>query len=715
MNTDQVQDIVEINRFECNYILETAQCDPVDLQIKLDGIVKNLLPATWESMAGTIAVDPAIYFIKDLEVNLDIDLKMNEQETAGIWCAAMTGAITDSIHRGEDVIRFSGRRGYISGLVLDLLANRAWDRWYHYDLHDLQSHTKRSAIMTVMRDNRDIIESVLLLVSGEPGKFDELSEVLTDADLKEIYETLLPHEDGSSVRFSDIVRAVLDVVTLKRYTEPDYRTVLSVYLSMLRRTHNDASGITSSGYPFLRSGLLRESIIHILKLHKLMHTPAYCNIYDSLCAGNMDPAVELAHGTPYAGSVSFWSGIVRLEGPAVINEVTELIEAAAAKTDQPTVIHSSAGGLFLLFEHIRRLDPAALVRSAGLPSLSGYGGLHWLIASIAVKLTRCSPDENVYDDGIGIFAGMEDNSAIHTGGYAALVPSGSAAAFKAALLGMFYKTGLLKGDYLWLHKVPEKGMILVQDIGTGLICWGEYYNSHIGHTGHADHNGHKENEAIDRVNSFIEVYEAETTHLPGCLIFGKEFVADIDTAELDRREVRFIILETDFMYTYPKEGYTNYRIHESDAAGDVREIVIEGNGAYMKYHTNLSIPVSRYLGILEKKQPVDQYMEFFNSTSANAFDSSIDSAIDFDLAVSLASGAVLKIFVSELHGFEHSSTRYILDNFLGGDCVIEVDEKTIKVSISGIPLAVVLTMAGVCSGRFQVPWIYDRDIEVTLK
>ena len=706
MNTDQVQDIVEIDRFECNYILETAQCDPVDLQTKLDGIAKNLLPATWKSMAGTTAVDPGIYFIKDIEIDINIDidrdigLKINEQETAGLWCSAITGAITDRILHGEDVIRFSGRREYIYGLVLDLLANRAWDRWYYYNLQYLKSHTKRSAIMSVLRDNRDIIEPVLLSVSDETGRFDELCKILTDADLRDIYETLLPYEDSVAVRFSDVVKAVLDAVTLRWYTEPDYGTVLSVYLSMLRRMHGSAFEKPSWETSFIRSGLLRESIIHILKLHQLMHSPAYHDIYESLCSGNMNQAAELAEGTPYAGSVSFWSGVVRSEGNSVINIIIE----AVTVDDQPRVIRSGSGGLFLLAEHIQLLDPAALVRSAGLPPLRGYGGLHWLIASIAVKLTGRSPKENVYDDGVGIFAGMQDSSAIHTSGCAGLVTSGSAAAFKAALLGMFHKIGLLKGDYLWLQKDPGKGMILVQDLETGLICWGEYYNGHTDHT---------LEEVIDRVNRFIEVYEAETTQPPGCLIFGKEFVADIDTAELDRRNVRFIVLETDFMYTYPEEGYTNYRIQESDTVGNVREIVIEGNGAYMKYQTNHSIPVSRYLGILKKKQSVDQYMEFFNSTSDSGFDS--DSAIDFDLAVSLASGAVLKMFVSELRGFEHSSPGYILENFLAGDSVIEVDENTIKVSISGIPLAVVLTMAGVCTGLFRVPWIYDMDIEVTLK
>jgi hypothetical protein len=281
-----------------------------------------------------------------------------------------------------------------------------------------------------------------------------------------------------------------------------------------------------------------------------------------------------------------------------------------------------------------------------------------------------------------------------------LVTADSAAAFKAALLGMLHRNGLLKGDYLWLQKDPEKGMILVQDIETGLICWGEYYNSE------------KEEEATDRVNMFIEVYETATMQSPGCLIFGKEFSADIDTAQLDKRMVSFIVLETDFLYTYPEEGYLNYRIQESDTAGNVREIVIEGNGAYIKYRTNVKTPVSRYLGILKKKKPVNRHIEFFKSTSATGFD--IDSAIDFDLAVSLASGAVMKMFVSELRGFEHSSPGYILENFLSGDSVINVEENTIRVSISGIPLTVVLSMAGMCTGRFRVPWIYDRDIEVTL-
>ena len=700
MNTDHVQDCVEINRFECNYILETTQCDPVDIQMKLDGIAKNFLQATWENVAGTDEVNPAIYFIKDFEVDFDIDLKMNEQEMAGSWCGAIKGKITDRILHGENVIRFSSRSEYILRFVLDLLADRAWDRWYYYKLQDLKGHTKRSAIMSVFRDNRDIIESVLLSVSEGKDRFDELGEVLNDTDFKEIYETLLPYEEGGSVRTSDVVRAIIDAMAFRQYPAPDYRLFLSIYLSMVHRTQGDAFEKPSQEMYFIRSGLLRESITHILKLHHLMHSPTYRDICELLCAGNPDQAVELAQGTPYAGSVLFWSRVVRSEGPAVINEITK---AAALKADHPRVIYSSVGGLFLLAEHIHRLDPVALVRSAGLPSMSGYEGLHWLIASILVKLTGRSPDENVYDDGIGIFAGMQDNSAINTGRYAESVPSVSAEAFKAALLGVFHKSGLLKGDYLWLQKDPEKCIMLVQDIETDLVCWGDYYN-----------NKRKEGN-VDRVNKFIEVYEAETAQLPRCLIFSKDFVTDIDTSELDRRGLRFIVLETDFMYNYPEDGYTNYCIHENDAGGNVREIDIQGNGGYMKYLTNLSIPVSRYLGILKKKKSADRDMEFFNHTSACDFDIDSGTVLDFDLAVSLASGAVMKMFVSDLRGFEHSSTGYVLKNFLSGNCEIVVDENIIRISISGIPLSVVLTMSGVCTGRFRMPWSHDRDIEVVLK
>jgi len=203
------------------------------------------------------------------------------------------------------------------------------------------------------------------------------------------------------------------------------------------------------------------------------------------------------------------------------------------------------------------------------------------------------------------------------------------------------------------------------------------------------------------INRFVEIYKTECGKLPGCLIFGKELTPEIDISEFEMKNLKFIALETDFTYSYPDEGYVNYRILESGTAGTIHDVVIEGGENRIKYRTNLGIPVTQYINVLKKRQLIDNYMEFFKPKS------------DFEIAVSIAAGAVMEMFTRDLKGFENSSPGYILKNFLGGDSIIELNKNTIKVSIRGILLAVV--MAGVCTGNFRVPWIYEKDIEVIVE
>jgi len=425
---DQVHNSVEIERFECNYTLNSGHHNPTEIQTKLDGIARNILPSKWDGLSNIDVSDPSIYFIKSIEVKTDINTDMDEDEIAHIWCSSIASTIADNLQHNENIVQFPNRQEYIQGFILDLLDDTAWDRWYYNILNDLKNQTKRSIIMTLFGENRDIIEPILLSMTDKyPGTvfkcFDKLDDILYEEDFKEIYEILLLGDDMGDNRIPEFMTGILDGIYFGN-SELGYRLFLSVYLYLIKKTYLDSP----ENAPFVKSKMFRDYIIQTLTLYQTSSTHAESMLGEAL---------------------------------------------------QPTIVHSDHGGLFILAKYIHQFDPVMLVQKSGFLPLSGYNGLNWLIASIAVKLYGMSLDEKVYDEGFGIFSGLERCSPILIDEYASMVSSDSVDALKASLVGMFHKTGLLKGDYLWIQKDPVTATIMVQDIETNFVCWG-YLNKEVG-------------------------------------------------------------------------------------------------------------------------------------------------------------------------------------------------------------------------------------------
>lgn len=89
-----------------------------------------------------------------------------------------------------------------------------------------------------------------------------------------------------------------------------------------------------------------------------------------------------------------------------------------------------------------------------------------------------------------------------------------------------------------------------------------------------------------------------------------------------------------------------------------------------------------------------------------------DRALDLRLATALVAREGLRHLARRLLGFERSSLRYIVDRFLTPGGIVADDGHSILVELPAPPLQVVLTMAGLDTIAYRVPWL-DRDVVVT--
>jgi hypothetical protein len=87
---------------------------------------------------------------------------------------------------------------------------------------------------------------------------------------------------------------------------------------------------------------------------------------------------------------------------------------------------------------------------------------------------------------------------------------------------------------------------------------------------------------------------------------------------------------------------------------------------------------------------------------------------DIDRAARLLAHATMRGFARRLPGFEAASLGFLMANFLSGQGYVEFERDSVVVSISHIPLEIVLRMAGVLGRPYRVPWLSDRLVTVQL-
>lgn len=87
---------------------------------------------------------------------------------------------------------------------------------------------------------------------------------------------------------------------------------------------------------------------------------------------------------------------------------------------------------------------------------------------------------------------------------------------------------------------------------------------------------------------------------------------------------------------------------------------------------------------------------------------------DFNAVISMMAELLLKVFARDLRGFEESSPRYLLQNFIERESKVSVEEDVICVDLSKKPLDTVLKLSGLLDYRCKVPWLKNRKIEFSL-
>ena len=135
---------------------------------RLDSVVREKVPELFSAALDQLfRDDPTVYVLRHVKsyFSLDISESTSDNDIAKRWAERLAGAVVRTIADPDgnesDLICFKDQADYVAHFVTDLIAGRAWDRWYYRAFTALRSLSTPDALKAALLDNREHLPAVL--------------------------------------------------------------------------------------------------------------------------------------------------------------------------------------------------------------------------------------------------------------------------------------------------------------------------------------------------------------------------------------------------------------------------------------------------------------------------------------------------------------------------------------------------------------------------
>jgi hypothetical protein len=422
----------------------------------------------------------------------------------------------------------------------------------------------------------------------------------------------------------------------------------------------------------------------------------------------------------------------------------------------PARLETTRAGLLLAIPDLVFLDLPALAAVAGYPGTRVIPAVSWLLALLALKLTRTRRvshvDDLLADPAAALFAGMAalpKKTALTD--YSYRLSHDHQQRFLAALDKQMISKGLAaeseavfdldfhavmhwgRDPVLEKHYVPTRSQrarsvltFFAQDTGTHNLV---YANAGISKATQA-------REAI----TFCDHWKTVTGHDPQMLIMDQKVTTQEVLGELDQRGVKFATLRmrsrslvkyinslapADFAtITLDRPGPHNRpRVHEDPAVtltsypGTVRQLIVTGLGREEPTviitndgHIKTRALVQQYA----RRMTIEQRLaEIIRSFCADALSSTVNLNVDLDVMLAVLAQALTAALRARLPGYAAATPDTIQRRFLETPGQIISDGDTITVRLERRAFSPVLRKAQLPADT-RVPWWDGRVIRYEL-
>lgn len=439
--------------------------------------------------------------------------------------------------------------------------------------------------------------------------------------------------------------------------------------------------------------------------------------------------------------------------PATAGRDTRLPRAAVLDFGaSPRRLESTRAGLLLVLPDLVALDLPGLVATAGYPATRVIPATSWLLALLALKLTRTRRvshvDDLLADPAAGLLAGLAvlpKKSALT--GYSYRLGHDHQRSFLAALDAKLIQAGLATGEQaifdldfhavlhwgedpvLEKHYVPKRSQrarsvltFFAQDSGTHNLV---YANADLS----------KATQARE-VIAFCDHWKAVSGADPHLLVMDQRLTNQQVLGELDARGVKFLTLRmrspallryingltaADYTtITLDRPGKHNRpSVHESAAVrltsypGTLRQLIVTGLGhqaptVIISNHHDLTTKaiVERYA----RRMTIEQRLaEIIRAFCADALSSTVNLNVDLDVMLAVLAQALLAALRARLPGYHAATPDTLQRRFLETPGTITNAGDTITVRLERRAYTPVLRKASL-PAQTTIPWWGNRTL-----
>jgi transposase len=417
----------------------------------------------------------------------------------------------------------------------------------------------------------------------------------------------------------------------------------------------------------------------------------------------------------------------------------------------PGRLESTRAGLLLVLPDLVALDLPGLVRTAGYPGTRGIPATSWLLALLALKLTRTRRvshvDDLLADPAAALLAGLAvlpKKSALTS--YSYRLAHDHQRAFLKALDVQLIQAGLATSEQaifdldfhavlhwgedpvLERHYVPRRSQrarsvlsFFAQDSGTHNLV---YANADLS----------KATQARE-VIAFCDHWKAATGADPHLLVMDQRLTTQQVLGELDARGVKFLTLRMrspslvsyinsltgkDFQtITLDRPGtHRRPRVHEDAAVrltsypGTLRQLIVAGLGhdaptVIITNHHDLKTKaiVERYARRMTIEQRLAEIIRAFHT---DALSSAVNLNVDLDVMLAVLAQALLAALRARLPGYHAATCDTLQRRFLETPGQIITTDQHITVRLERRAYAPVLRQADL--PPTTIPWLGNRTL-----
>jgi len=252
----------------------------------------------------------------------------------------------------------------------------------------------------------------------------------------------------------------------------------------------------------------------------------------------------------------------------------------------------------------------------------------------------------------------------------------------------------------------------------------------------------RKGEEADEIFQFIKFWTKQSGKMPPHLVLDSKLTTYKNLSKINKMGITFLTLRrrtpnvlkeiadaspsawrkielknTKRKYRTPKVIDRETEIR--DYSGSIRQIFVKDLGHELPTilitndkKTSCAELISRYAMRMLIENSIANGVAFFHTT---ALSSSVAIRIDLDVLLTLIGQATYHMFAQHLRGYQHTGAKVIFRKFIDTPAKIYVRPKEIEVMLNKRANNPILIHSGFVNSPFQLPWLQNKTIRITLR